>query len=190
MTAVMDEAEVADLRARYGGPLLRLALRLADGDHGRAEDLVQETLIRAWQHPEALADGPALPWLFTVARRLAIDAYRYRRSRPEVSQETLEREPVAGDSIGRALDAQVIAVAVARLSAPHREVIIALYYHDRSVTETADALGIPPGTVKSRSYYALKALRVALEEAVGCAGTGLTQNGMRRVNPAVVAATP
>jgi len=162
----MDGAELAALRARYGRPLLRLAMRLCDGDQGHAEDLVQETLIRAWKHPEALEDGPALPWLFTVARRLAIDAYRYRRSRPEVSQETLEREPVAGDSIGRILDAQVIAVAVARLSAPHRQVILEMFYRDRTVAEVSAALGIPAGTVKSRAFYALKVLRLALDEAL------------------------
>ena len=171
MTAVMDEARITDLRAQYGGALLSLALRLSDGDHGRAEDMVQETLLRAWQHPEAMAGGQhPLPWLFTVTRRLAIDAHRRRQHRPsEVSQETLLHEVAADDDPDRLLDAQVIAAAVARLSADHRRVITELYYRDRSVAETAVVLGIPLGTVKSRSYYALKMLRLALREALDSA---------------------
>lgn len=166
MAGVMGDAEVADLRGRYGGALLRLALWLCDGDHGRAEDLVQETWVRAWRHPEALTGGQhPLPWLFTVTRRLAIDGHRRRQHRPEVSQETLDREPAVSDGTDRLLDAQSIAAAMARLSHPHRQVIIELYYRDLSVTEAAVVLGIPPGTVKSRTFYALKALRLALGEA-------------------------
>ena len=164
MAAVMDEARITSLRTEYGAALLNLALRLSDGDRGRAEDIVQETLLRAWLHPEALDGRSPLPWLFTVARRLSVDAYRARRCRPEFSQETLDWEP-ADDGVDGTLDSLVIAAAVAKLSAPHRRVIVELFYRDRSVSETAATLGIPPGTVKSRTFYALKALRLALEEA-------------------------
>src|SRR5262249_30316468 len=68
---VADEAFVRGLYAEHGGALLRYALRLTGGDRQRAEDLVQETIVRAWRHPEALADRPARPWLFAVARNLA-----------------------------------------------------------------------------------------------------------------------
>jgi RNA polymerase sigma-70 factor, ECF subfamily len=164
VATTLGDAELAELRTRYGGPLIRLAMRLTDGDKGHAEDLLQETLIRAWQHPEALDGQPALPWLFTVCRRLAIDAYRRRTHRPaEVSHETLTHDPPSDDDPDRLLDAQIIAKAVARLSTNHRAVIIELYYRDRSVAETAVMLGIPQGTVKSRAYYALKMLRLALD---------------------------
>ncbi|WP_029394498.1 sigma factor, partial [Streptomyces sp. TOR3209] len=69
------EHELAALQREHGRPLFALLLRLSDGDRQRAEDLVQETLVRAWQHPEALrADDfdSVRPWLLTVARRLAI----------------------------------------------------------------------------------------------------------------------
>ena len=78
---VADEAFIRALYAEHGGALLRYALHLTGGDRQRAEDLVQETLVRAWRHPEALADRPARPWLFAVARNLAVDAFRARQSR-------------------------------------------------------------------------------------------------------------
>ncbi|MGH3287227.1 MAG: sigma factor, partial [Streptosporangiaceae bacterium] len=61
---VADEAFVRALYAEHGGALLRYALHLTGGDRQRAEDLVQETIVRAWRHPEALTDRPARPWLF------------------------------------------------------------------------------------------------------------------------------
>src|SRR5687767_15825367 len=78
------EHELAALQREHGRPLFALLLRLCDGDRQRAEDLVQETLVRAWQHPEALrADDfdSVRPWLLTVGRRLAIDARRRSEER-------------------------------------------------------------------------------------------------------------
>src|SRR5215471_7919686 len=79
---VTDEELVRALYREHAGPLLRYALHLTSGDRQRAEDLVQETLLRAWMHPDAIADRPARPWLFAVARNLAVDAYRARKARP------------------------------------------------------------------------------------------------------------
>src|ERR671923_1102368 len=79
---VSDEALVRALYSEHAGPLLRYALQLTGGDRQRAEDIVQETLLRAWLHPEAIADRPARPWLFAVARNLAVDAHRARKARP------------------------------------------------------------------------------------------------------------
>src|ERR1700755_2982936 len=91
---VADEAFVRALYAEHGGALLRYALHLTGGDRQRAEDLVQETIVRAWRHPEALADRPARPWLFAVARNLAVDSYRARQARtPETGQAAREWVP-------------------------------------------------------------------------------------------------
>src|SRR6516165_6283046 len=136
---VADEAFVRALYAEHGGALLRYALHLTGGDRQRAEDLVQETIVRAWRHPEALADRPARPWLFAVARNLAVDAYR-------------------------TLESWAVAEALASLRPDHRKVIVETYYRGCSVAEAAATLGIPAGTVKSRTYYALKALKLALQE--------------------------
>jgi RNA polymerase sigma-70 factor, ECF subfamily len=162
--AVSDEALVRTLYAEHAGPLLRYALHLTSGDRQRAEDIVQETLLKAWLHPDAIAERPARPWLFAVARNLAVDAYRARRARPhEVGEGALELIP-APDEADRALESWAVADALKALRPEHRRVLLETYYRGSSVAEAAAALGIPAGTVKSRTFYALRALKLALEE--------------------------
>jgi RNA polymerase sigma-70 factor, ECF subfamily len=159
-----DEDLMRALYTEHAGPLLRYAMHLMSGDRQRAEDIVQETLLRAWQHPKAIADRPARPWLFAVARNLAIDAYRAKRARPhEVGEAALEVLP-ASDDADRALESWAVADALGELRPEHRSVLLETYYRGKSVAEAASALGIPAGTVKSRTFYALRALRLALEE--------------------------
>lgn len=160
------EHELAALQREHGRPLFALLLRLCDGDRQRAEDLVQETLVRAWQHPEALrADAfeSVRPWLLTVARRLAIDARRARQARPaEVGDAVLESARVCADHAERSAATVDVREAVKTLTPEHREVLVLVYFQGASVAEAAKTLGIPPGTVKSRAYYALRALRRVL----------------------------
>ena len=165
----VSSAEDSALRALYeqhAGPLFAYALRLTGGDRGRSEDIVQETLLRAWRHPQALDPerGPVRSWLFTVARNIAVDAHRARKARPtEVGDEALAVVP-AVDEIEQALDRWLIADALSTLSVEHRAVLVETYYRGRSVAEAAATLGVPAGTIKSRTFYALRALRLALEE--------------------------
>jgi RNA polymerase sigma-70 factor (ECF subfamily) len=152
--------------AEHGDALFAHALRLSSGDRQRAEDLVQETLLRAWQHPQALDPdrGSVRAWLFTTARNLAIDSWRRRSVRvAEVFTDTPPERP-SEDETDRTVEAWLIAEALARLSAMHRDVLVECFYRGRSVAEAAMRLGIPPGTVKSRTHYALRSLRLVLEE--------------------------
>jgi RNA polymerase sigma-70 factor, ECF subfamily len=161
---VSDEDLVRALYAEHAAPLLRYALRMTDGDRQRAEDIVQETLLRAWMHPEAIADRPARPWLFAVARNLAVDAHRARKARPhEVGESALSLVAVP-DEADRVLESWAVADALGALRPDHRRVLLETYYRGRSVAEAATVLGIPAGTVKSRAFYALRALKLALEE--------------------------
>lgn len=160
-TTTTDERALADLQREHGPALFHFLLGLTFGDRQRAEDLLQETLVRAWQHPEAF-DAPyesMRPWLFTVGRRLAIDARRSRLARPaEVSDAVLESAPGREDTAESAVSALDVRRAVRTLSPEHRAVLVQIYFRGLSVGETAEVLGIPAGTVKSRSYYALRVL--------------------------------
>ncbi len=157
------------LRALYeehGNVLFAQAIRLTGGDRGRAEDLVQETLLRAWRHPAVLdaGRGSARAWLFTTIRHLAIDAWRRRGVRiDEVSTDAVPERP-APDEADRAVESWLVADALRRLSPAHREVLVECFYRGMSVAEAAARLGVPPGTVKSRTHYALRSLRLILEE--------------------------
>ncbi|MFK8908422.1 sigma-70 family RNA polymerase sigma factor [Streptomyces sp. YS-3] len=156
------EPELAALQREHGPALMHFLLGLTYGDRQRAEDLLQETLVRAWQHPEAL-EGPYAsmrPWLFTVGRRLAIDARRSRRARPaEVHDAVLDaRVEAEDDHAERSAAALDVRDAVRTLSPEHRAVLTEIYFRGLSVAEAAEVLGVPCGTVKSRSYYALRAL--------------------------------
>lgn len=161
-----DEDVVRALYAEHGDALFAHALRLSGGDRQRAEDLVQETLVRAWRHPDVLDPerGSVRAWLFTTARNLSIDAWRRRSSRvPEVITDTLP-EPPSTDEADRAVEGWLIAEALERLTPTHRQVLIETFYRGRSVADAAARLGVPPGTIKSRTHYALRALRLALTE--------------------------
>jgi len=162
-----DDAELLRaMFAEHGDALFAHALRLASGDRQRAEDLVQETLLRAWRHPEALNPdrGSVRAWLFTTARNLAIDSWRRRSVRVgEVITDALP-EALTDDETDRTVEAWLIAEALGRLSPVHREVLVECFYRGRSVAEASARLGVPPGTVKSRTHYALRSLRLVLEE--------------------------
>jgi RNA polymerase sigma-70 factor (ECF subfamily) len=152
----------------HAAALWRYAMRLT-GDRARAEDVVQETLLRAWQHPEVIddSDRSARAWLFTVARNMIIDERRSARFRNEVG--SLEKAPEAPEDIGlnevdSALDRLLIGDAMAQLSADHRAVIRRSYYLGWSTAQIAADLDIAEGTVKSRLHYAIRALRLTLQE--------------------------
>ncbi|HEY2061235.1 sigma-70 family RNA polymerase sigma factor [Amycolatopsis sp. NBC_01480] len=164
------EELVERLYTEHGRSLLAYATRLT-GDPAAAEDVVQETLIRAWKHAGDLTvdgRGSVRGWLLTVARNLITDRARARASRPqEVAEqpEGLAVPPVQRDHAQRVVDSMAVLDALEELTPEHRDVLVAIYYRGRSVAEAAELLGIAPGTVKSRTYYALRALRAAMASA-------------------------
>ncbi len=164
----MPDHEVAlmqRLHDEHAAALWRFCLRLVSSDRGRAEDVVQETMLRAWRHRAVLeSTPPALrAWLFTVARNIVIDEWRSHRTHRETPVADIE-ERGTDDASDQLLLSWVVAEAITRLSPDHRAVLLECYYRGRSVSEAARRLEVPEGTVKSRTHYALRALRLALEE--------------------------
>lgn len=157
---------VQALHDAYAGPLFVFAVR-ALGDRTAAEEVVQDTLVRAWQHGDRYdPDRGSVPtWLFTIARNLVIDRTRRRAARPRVVTD-LDGVPVADDdaAIDRALEAWQVAEALRLLSPHHRDAIVQVYYQGCSIADAAQRLDVPQGTVKSRLFYGLRALRLHLEE--------------------------
>jgi RNA polymerase sigma-70 factor (ECF subfamily) len=151
--------------AKYQAPLVGFVLPIVNGDRQAAEDVVQETMLRGWQHGGDLSHEHAGSWLHKVARNVAISTYhRRRRARPsEVPLDQLSA-PATGDGFDAMADALLIASALNSLSADHRKVIVELFYNQRTVTEVAAMLAIPEGTVRSRCFYGLRAMRRLLEE--------------------------
>ncbi|WP_285690285.1 sigma-70 family RNA polymerase sigma factor [Actinoplanes sp. NBRC 103695] len=162
------EADVAALRhfqQVHASVLLSFLTRLTRGDVQRAEDIAQETLLRAWQHPDVRnADGHwNRPWLFTVAKRLLIDQRRSADVRPaELPITFIEAQPDPDDAVERMLDAREVQAALDSLPERWRSTLVELHFRDHSVAEAAHALEVPEGTIKSRTFHAVRALRAAL----------------------------
>lgn len=142
-------------------------LSLTGGDRAGAEDVVQETLLRAWRKPldPRRSHGATRAWLYTVARHLVIDEWRTGRSRREILRAEAPDGPSTQiDETERVLQSWLVADALGQLSTAHREVLQLCFYGGLSTAEAAQRLGVPEGTVKSRTHYALRALRLVLEE--------------------------
>jgi RNA polymerase sigma-70 factor (ECF subfamily) len=165
------DAAIRELYSRHAKALHSYVQRFCP-DRASADDIVQETLIRAWRNlPQLTADDrPVRPWLFRVARNLLTDADRAARARPVTAP--AEPPDFAGDDAGldQILDRQLVADALQHLSPAHRAVLVETFYHDRTLATVARQLGIPDGTARSRLHYALNALRRQLQqrEAFAC----------------------
>ncbi len=167
-----EEEVLQAMYEAYSGPVAAYAARLT-GDAGIAEDVVQETFLRAWSHLHRLdPDRSPLPWLMVVTRNVCYSMGRRRLSRPAEAplHDHAARSGLDGSGGGglgtdeALLDGVVVAEALGRLGANHRVVLVETFIDGFSAAEVANRLGIPVGTVKSRIYYGLRALRNVLEE--------------------------
>jgi len=157
------ELRLERLDRLFRRPLLGYVAKSHVGGHVAAEDIVQEAFTRAWRYLGEHQDVPPetlRPWLYTVARRLVIDAHRARKARPaEVALEEAGVGPETDDLITALEHTEALYTALRRLSPHHQYVMIELYVRDRPADEIAARLGVPVGTVRSRSHYAKRALR-------------------------------
>ena len=165
------EAVVTRLYRENGAFVLSYVTRLLQDRH-LAEDVVQETMLRAWRHHAELSEqtGSIRGWLIKVARNIALDKIRMRQSRPaEVAEDAVPEAPVA-DHADTVVTALQVRNALALLSPQHRAVIEEIYLNGSTAREAAVSLGIPEGTVFSRSFYALRILRREFGVAAAAAG--------------------
>ena len=146
----------------YSGEMFGFAQR-ALGDRGLAEDAVQDTFVRAWKatHKFDPALGSQRTWLFAILRNVIIDASRRRAVRPSLASQV---DDAIEDEIDGLLRSWVIEEALNRLTAEHRQTVVQVYYHGRPAADVAAEFGVPESTVRSRLFYGLKALRLALDE--------------------------
>ena len=160
--ALSRERDVREAYSAHSGELYGFAVRSL-GDAGLAEEAVQETFVRAWRAGERFDPkiGSLRTWLFAILRNVVIDLGRARAVRPTVSDEGIE---ASVEPFDEALLSWQIEEAMRRIGEQHRRVLVETYYRGRPYAEVADELGVPEGTVKSRVYYGLRALRVVLEE--------------------------
>jgi RNA polymerase sigma-70 factor (ECF subfamily) len=141
--ALTRERDVRKAYAAHAGELYSFAARSL-GDTGLAEEAVRETFLRAWRAGDGFdpETGTVRTWLFAILREVVIELGPLERSLP----------------------AWQIEEAMRRIGEQHRQVLVETYYRGRPYAEVATELGVTEGTVKSRVYDGLRALKVALKE--------------------------
>jgi RNA polymerase sigma-70 factor, ECF subfamily len=158
-----DEDAVAVLFDAYAGPVYGFGLRRL-GDPALAEELVQAVMLRLWRAAGRYEPGrgSVRTWVFAIARTAAVDLHRRQpRAQPV---DPLPDRPDPIDELDGLLRAEAVRAALDRLSDEHREILEYAYFRGFAQSEIADLLRLPLGTVKSRTFYALKAFRLACDE--------------------------
>lgn len=164
-----DRAAIDELLRRWERRLLYYVRRIVDGDEQDALDVLQKAFLHVVRKLHTLRDPRTLPaWLYAVARNAAL---AHRRSALARVKHVEDRADVAelaarnddGDDAVDRFDAEAVHAALAELSVPHREALTLLFLQDLTVEQIAQVIGVSPGTVKSRVYYAKAAMRAILE---------------------------
>jgi RNA polymerase sigma-70 factor (ECF subfamily) len=158
------EKPVAELYHRYGGRLYRFGMQLF-GDSGLAEELVQECFVRLWRTAGRfdISRGTVAAYLHVMARSIASDLRKRPSSRPLAAVDE-DQVPAQPDDADRIVDTLAVRDALDSLSAAHREVLMLVHGEGLTQTQIAERLSLPLGTVKTRMFHGLRALRTALAE--------------------------
>lgn len=164
-----DEEAAAAMVRRFQGRIYGLALMIV-GDERTAEDVAQETFVKAWQHADAYDSrrGRVPTWLLAIARNVAIDAVRMRRPEPLDPQALLtlgmaSKDPSPEDQGFAALDASRLRAALARLPDEQKRALVMAALLGRTAREISELENVPLGTVKTRIRTAMLKLRTMLE---------------------------
>jgi RNA polymerase sigma factor (sigma-70 family) len=167
--ATGDGDAAAGFVRRFQGRVYGLAVTIL-GDPAAAEDVAQETFVRAWRHATTYDPrrGAVSSWLLTIARNLALDRARLKGSRPVdpdflASMLEHERGGDPADPAGRVADRERLRELLVALPAPQRRALVLAVYFGRTAKEIGELDGTPVGTVKTRIRDALLKLRDRLE---------------------------
>jgi len=163
-----DRLAMQVLYARYHVRVFRFVVRLVRDD-AVAEDLISEVFLDVWRQAGRFEGRSAVStWMLAIARFKALSALR-RRPDEELDEETAGAIEDPNDDPGTTLEKKdkgaIIRKCLVGLSADHREIIDLVYYHEKSVEEVAEIVGIPENTVKTRMFYARKRLAELLKAA-------------------------
>lgn len=164
-------APMERLCERYGAPLHALGFRLL-GDGGAAEEMVQDTFVRLWRSAGRFdrSKGSVRTFIYTIARRAAVDIHRRASSRPLSSAAELNEsgreieDPAGAETFDRVVLGLDVRGALGALSKKHRETLDLHFGEDLTQRQIANRLEIPLGTVKTRTFHALRALKKELED--------------------------
>lgn len=149
---------------RYGGPLFGYGMRLLR-DTGMAEELVQDTFVRLWRGASRYdaGRGSARTWIYSIARNAAIDLQRRRSARPLLQAAPEDEFFGSEEPHEQIVERLEVRAALETLGEKHREVLHLSYDKGLTQLEIAERLSIPVGTVKTRTYHGLRAMRQELE---------------------------
>lgn len=169
-TAGDPDPELERLVAAHSDAVLAYVVRWTR-DREMAEDVLQETWVRAWRHREKLVEsrGSVRGWLLRVAHNVAIDQYRAHRNWPagvEPDHDTGGPCAAAAVEHERVLDRVLVDQVLAAASPALRSTLVEVYLHDQTFVEAAEQLGVPVGTVKSRLHYGLRELRASMPRSL------------------------
>ena len=162
---VVDETSLREAFLAHGGELFGFARRSLNSTES-AEDVVQETFSRAWRSRSRFDStlGSLRTWLFTIERRVILDV-SIQQTKTRTFPLDQGTEPSIEDHVEKAMIGWQMESALKRLDPEHRMVVTELYFNGRSGKEVAELFGLAEGTVRSRAFYALRMLRLLMEEA-------------------------
>ncbi len=165
MKSDVSGPDIAAFYDLHGAELFRFSLRMLQ-DRNRAEEAVQDTFLKAWKHTDRwdASLGSQRTWLFSIAHNVCIDQIRARNARPALSDSNIQPVEAVEPSLESAMDSWLVEEALRRIRDDQRIAIVETYLKGRSYSEVAAATSTNEATLRSRVFYGLKALRVALEE--------------------------
>ena len=155
-----DDGSLAELYDRYAGMVYAMGLRHLN-DRSLAEDLVQDVFTSVWRKAKSFDPSKAsfMTWIYRMARNRTTDLHRRRRTRPS----SAGQEPLiylsGGDNVRSIAESIDVTEALSRLSPEHQEILVLAYFEGLTQREIASTIGVPLGTIKSRTTAAFRELR-------------------------------